>query len=265
MSIKIMQEVWQHAEVTGGTLLVLLALADSADETTRTCFPGIENLAHKSRLSERQVKRVIAELTDLTMVHVDRNASPYKTNLYRISDPSNWRRSDNMSPTQENPIGHLRQARGDAHVTSDGTPMSPKPLVTSEETSDRARDDLFGEKPVAASVGEIRQKKADDRFPEFWSAYPRKDAKSEAIKAFQKAIKAGVDPDVIINGARRYAQYLASGKPGEFRPEAKYPQGWLNGKRWLDEAVTPSKKDKDAHPYADDAYFMSMVGNKVFR
>lgn len=224
MSIKIMQEVWQSAPVSGGTLLVLLAIADSADETSRTCFPGIENLAHKARLSERQVKRVIAELTDLAIIHVDRNASPFKTNLYRISDPHLWCGSDNMSPT---PMGRPCHPRWDAHVTSDGTPMSPKPSVTSEEPSDRAREELF---LFPEETQPKRQDQTSDQFETFWKVYPRKEGKKKARENFARAVKAGADPQDIVAGAKRYAAAV-DGTEARF---IKWAQGWLTEERWTD-------------------------------
>jgi hypothetical protein len=63
MSIKIMSDVWEHSPSEGGRLLVLLALADHANEKG-TCWPKIKTLADRARLSERQVKRVLKELVN---------------------------------------------------------------------------------------------------------------------------------------------------------------------------------------------------------
>lgn len=67
------------------------------------------------------------------------------------------------------------------------------------------------------------------KFAEFWEAYPVKAGKPAAQKNFIKAVKAGADPDRIIEGARRYARSksVADGF-------AKYPQGWLTDQRWED-------------------------------
>jgi hypothetical protein len=89
------------------------------------------------------------------------------------------------------------------------------------------------------------KEKAKDRFPEFWAVYPNKAAKPAAQKNFAKAIKEGADPDRIIEGARRYAKWLASAKPGEFRPHAKYPQGWLTERRWEDTHLWDTDQEDD--------------------
>jgi hypothetical protein len=89
------------------------------------------------------------------------------------------------------------------------------------------------------------KEKATDRFSEFWEAYPNKAAKPAAQKNFAKAIKDGADPDRIIEGARRYAKWLSSAKPGEFRPHAKYPQGWLTERRWDDAHLWEADQEDD--------------------
>jgi hypothetical protein len=71
-------------------------------------------------------------------------------------------------------------------------------------------------------------------FDDFWNVYPKKKARPAAERAFHKAIKNGADPAAIITGAKRYALWLSSGGPKDFRPEAKFPQGWLNDERWND-------------------------------
>lgn len=237
MSIKIMTEVWESAPVSGGTLLVLLALADSADEKLRSCFPGIENLAHKARLSERQVKRAIGELVGLGMIDVKRNASPFKTNLYTVNTIQSWPRSDILSPANGGVEVTFDASRCDTHVTSDVTPMSPKPSVTSEEPLD-----LFGSvephRDACVKVGKVEpassKQKADEKFDRFWAAYPKKIGKPHARKNFAKAIAAGADPEAIIAAAVLYADTEAVK-----RGFVKHPQGWLTDERWNDPDLKP--------------------------
>lgn len=227
MSIKIMQQVWESAPVSGGTLLVLLALADSADDKLRSCFPGIESLAHKARLSERQVKRAIAELCEVGIISVERNASPYKTNLYTVRQIETWPRGDNMSPTPEASDVTFATTGGDTHVPSDGTPMSPKPLVTSDQPSD-----LFGS---SEPQSQREVKIEEDRAMEFWEAYPRckrKTDRIDALKVFRRIVAGKhrdipkTDPEIIIAAVRRYAQ---AGDDPEYMP---LPTTWLNNARW---------------------------------
>jgi Helix-turn-helix domain len=63
MSIRVMTQVWQRARFAGGDLLVLLALADWANDEG-CCWPSLVAIAAKARLSKRQVCRVLAKLCE---------------------------------------------------------------------------------------------------------------------------------------------------------------------------------------------------------
>jgi hypothetical protein len=70
-------------------------------------------------------------------------------------------------------------------------------------------------------------------FDEFWSRYPRKAGKSEAAKAWNKAIKDGADSAVILAALKAHAEYHAAVKTEQqFIPHAST---WLNQKRYDDE------------------------------
>ena len=56
-----MSQVWKHSKHAGGSLLVLLALADFANDEG-ICYPSQKTLAKKSRLSGRQVRRTVGEI-----------------------------------------------------------------------------------------------------------------------------------------------------------------------------------------------------------
>jgi hypothetical protein len=57
-----MAAVWRHANVNGSTLVVLLAMADWADDDGLGVYPKRETLARKSRMSKRNVRYVLDEL-----------------------------------------------------------------------------------------------------------------------------------------------------------------------------------------------------------
>lgn len=76
------------------------------------------------------------------------------------------------------------------------------------------------------------EKSGDNRFAEFWSAYPKKKAKSDALKAWGKA-KIDGQFDALIAALELQKQspdWLKNG--GEFIP---FPATWINGRRWEDE------------------------------
>ena len=63
-----------------------------------------------------------------------------------------------------------------------------------------------------------------DRFPEFWSAYPRKVDKRDAERAWKAALKRGVDQDHLVQAALRFAENT-HGRDKKF---IKHPSVWLN-------------------------------------
>jgi Helix-turn-helix domain len=58
MSILVMTAVWDNSPYEGGELLVLLALADWADDQGR-CWPSVPAIAPKARLKERHVYSIL--------------------------------------------------------------------------------------------------------------------------------------------------------------------------------------------------------------
>lgn len=123
-----MNHVWDNAEAGGNELLVLLALADHADDDG-VCWPGIKRIAMKARISERSVKRIVQKLQRSGQLDRQTSAGPKGTNLYRIQTGG-----DNLSPGT-NPAGG-----GDTQGQKGVTPVSPEPSVqTSKKTSTASR------------------------------------------------------------------------------------------------------------------------------
>ena len=72
-------------------------------------------------------------------------------------------------------------------------------------------------------------------FERFWSAYPKKTAKQNALKAWQKLRPDEELTEKILSALERHKksdQWLKDN--GQFIP---YPATWLNGKRWEDDIV----------------------------
>jgi hypothetical protein len=235
MSIDVMNEVWKDAPVEQGALLVLLALADSADDVMRTCYPGVQSLAKKSRLSVRQVQYCLKDLRDRGIISVQRNASPVKTNLYKIEPAARWK-SDRSAKTAPLPDVQSTTCRDEVDCVSETQPTAPKSSVTSVEPSESPKPPEGASDLFSANGDPVEEKTEPDRFDEFWKVYPKKAGKPAAQKAWAKAVKRA-PAQTIIDGARRYAHWLSQGGPKDFRPIPKFPQGWLNDDRWDDEEI----------------------------
>lgn len=74
-------------------------------------------------------------------------------------------------------------------------------------------------------------------FDAFWSAYPRREAKQAARKAWDKVTRS-VDAELIINGAHRYAD-----DPNRDQAFTKHAATWLNGACWDDDPL-PNRTSK---------------------
>lgn len=64
MSVKISNKVWELSQTEGAELLVMLALADHCDDYG-VCFPGVDRIAQKCRISRRSVQRIIKKLISM--------------------------------------------------------------------------------------------------------------------------------------------------------------------------------------------------------
>lgn len=78
---------------------------------------------------------------------------------------------------------------------------------------------------------------ADEGFDVFWMQYPRREAKKDALKAFQKLAPA---PDVLDAMLKAIAWQRET--PSWTRDGGRYiplPASWIRGRRWEDEPFHP--------------------------
>ena len=78
-------------------------------------------------------------------------------------------------------------------------------------------------------------------FKDFWKAYPLHKGKIEAERAWNR-LSAG-DKQKALAGIPRYRKFVE-----QTGTNIKYPQGWLNGRRWEDEYEEPAGKPTGEPP-----------------
>jgi len=83
MSIKIMNWVWEYSTAKGSELLLLLAIADAADDQGRNAFPSISTLSGKTRMSRRTVQRLVVKLESDGHLRLSR-AGGRRANTYEV-------------------------------------------------------------------------------------------------------------------------------------------------------------------------------------
>lgn len=76
---------------------------------------------------------------------------------------------------------------------------------------------------------------ADPMWIAFYAAYPRKEARGHARKAWLAALRNGADPAAIVEAAERYRD-----KPGRTAKFTKLPATWLHGECWNDLPAEPA-------------------------
>jgi hypothetical protein len=156
MSVVCQTWVWQRSKTTGNDRLLLLAIADCADDDGDNAWPSVETLADKATCSERTVQRRIQHLEEIGCLTVIRGAGRNGTHRYRVhmderaAKPPRPRRpraaapanpvdnpqgGDNLTPPAAGPEGgdnlspgvtELCRSRGDTQVSPE-RPERPSP------------------------------------------------------------------------------------------------------------------------------------------
>jgi hypothetical protein len=144
---------------------------------------------------------------------------------------------------------------------SDSSAERTKQWRDRNKTETRRPCDVTVTPPDTESDTDTESKKARARelkgeFEEFWKSYPKREGsnrKSPAEKIFNRAVKAGADPQAIISGARKFGEREATNVGTRFIPMATT---WLNDKGWEEFKPDPAEERK----IAENAEFMRSKG-----
>ncbi len=230
MSVGVMAWVWKHSQSKPVQRLVLLAIADCANDRGTDAFPAASTLAKKTGLSERGVRKAINDLQSIGELEVDYKAGPKGCNRYRVLMPD-------LAPHAGSTRHHVPGTRHE--TTGDPAPRAPEPSLNHPPTEPSLEPSLSGAlfEPQTKPPRKTATKPgADPAFDAFWAAYPRKISKGHARKAWTTATATGTDPAEIITATEAHAARCARNRTEErFIP---HPATWLNGERWGDQPET---------------------------
>ena len=208
MSIEAVSLVLNNSRATGRAKLVLLGIANHLGD--QGAWPSISTLARYANASERSVKRDIQELVQLGELKVELQNAPttqqYKTNLYWITISSG---------VTESTAGVTDWvSRGDSSGKSGVTPV--------------------GTQNIIRTIREPSLKSDLESFDTFWTLYPKKVAKADALKAWKQVLKKKT-ADEMIGLTKAYSE---SKLPD--MTYIPYPASWLN--KGLYEALDETPK-----------------------
>lgn len=112
--------VWEHSTQKGSSLLLLLAIADHANEEG-TAWPSVPTLAKKVRVTERRIQQMLRELQEEgELVITDDRRYGKMSNTFKLTVKP-------TSPMDEsNGEAHFT-VNGEAHFTPTVKPTSPNP------------------------------------------------------------------------------------------------------------------------------------------
>ena len=194
MSIRIMSQVWESGPEDRGELLVMLALADFADDRGR-CWPSIATIAKRARMTARSAQRILRKLESEGAVKISTGTGRAGCNEYVLT-PDARVTPDAVSPLT--PVSHPPDAR----VTPPLTPVSPEPSLNHQEPSGTP----FLIPPDEPPLKKKRRKPEID-LPEGWVP---------SDKNIQDALEKGLSEKEIQDEADRFRDYHYS-KQSRFR------------------------------------------------
>jgi hypothetical protein len=141
-----MTAVWKAVGLLTNRKMVLLKLADHADDEGGSCWPSVGRIAHECGLSERTVQTILAEFRGEQIIVVEGNAAggSGRSRLYRI----NVERAQELHPLEPyragkgcNSYAPFDDEKGATESAKGCSSFAPKPSVTIKQNrqGERAR------------------------------------------------------------------------------------------------------------------------------
>ena len=137
MSLAWTERVWRDATVGGSRLLVLLAIADYADESG-AAWPSLTTLATRTRKDLRSVQRCLRELETANQLRTERHDG--RTSRYHITvGGGDLARGDNLPGVAVEPSAPGKTAGGGVVIQPPVTVRERSKNRQTKETARRAR------------------------------------------------------------------------------------------------------------------------------
>lgn len=227
--------------------VIAARLLDHHNNQTGQCSPAYETLARGAGLERRSAIRAVKELEAAGWLSVRRvnggapdAAKGFVTNEFVLDFSRPDRGAPGVSDQTLPPVPDEALPPGVQTDTPPGdwldTPpgASPDTPGVSDQSPPGVSDQSPKHRKLETGKGTRESPPTPSRFDEWWRAYPRRDGKIAARKAFDRVRKQNLaTDDELVAGAQRYAEARAGQDP-QF---TKMPTTWLNGGHWADEAA----------------------------
>lgn len=129
MSVRVMAAVFELPDMGPTHRLIMLALADHADDAGR-CYPSLDRLAKRTGLSLRAVRSNLRQLEADGQIRTDPQGGPKGCNLYYVTPQPR----QEMPPAGDAPGISRRKPRQEVPPTPAGD--APEPSLTIKEATE---------------------------------------------------------------------------------------------------------------------------------
>jgi DNA-binding MarR family transcriptional regulator len=229
MSVKIMARVWANSQRKDGELLVMLALADFANDAGES-WPSLEVLAQKARLTKRQVCKVLDKLQAAGEIRRERSTGGRnrRTRYFIVLNPTENGEIKTVLKKHCNKnsvFGDTKTVSYSSHALNRHRTVNKRESTESDKLIPDSLSPKSKRKPTWPDPAQVRA------FETWYAAYPKRVGRKPALKAWLK-----LDPDsalveTIMTATARYAD-LKAGVEARFVLD---PATWIYQERWTDE------------------------------
>jgi len=259
---------WQAQGLTTTQKLVLLRLADSADDDGY-CWPSHRLIALDVGIKDRALRYVLRDLEALGHLTIEarqRQNGAQSSNGYRLAleaqsvatppgnqlPPPPGNQLPPEDPVRKNPPGeedppvavpktaHRHPPSGGGQAASaPSEPQAAGNLTFDASFGPGKAGTESGATPNSGGPPPGKHERNSNGFESFWEAYPRKVGKGQARKAWLKLRPDRELQGVILAAVRAQsvagAQLERGKSSSDGRSVVPHPSTWLNGQRWEDE------------------------------
>lgn len=207
-----MAQVWRNGPQDGGELLVLLALADFADDDGY-CWPSMSSIAKKARMTERGARKIARRLEDAGHLSCEVGGGRNGVNRYRVHVKNPEPETRNTVPPEPETRNTDAETRNQSAETRNGG--SAKPSRTIKEPSDTKKAQDYLTRVLSPMVADdfIAHRKAI-----------KKPLTPQAAKLIAKQLEGHFDPDEVACVSIRNG--WAGVFPDNVKPSVAKPDLW---------------------------------------